>query len=215
MNAAGAVEFELRFQVPKAALAGVLRAFAGARTEAVDLHATYFDTADGRLAAAGHVLRLRREGRQWVQALKSRGDGLAARPEHEVARGGGRRMPALDLAAHAATPEGQAVQALLADDAPLVERLRTRIRRLTRVLRHAGARIEVCLDRGRLAGGGATREVCEVGRPAARPAGPGRTLGAAPRAVAGSAHQVRTWRSAGAGPGGGAAAQGRDGRLAR
>lgn len=162
MNAGGAVEFELRFQVPQAALAAVLRAFGGARTEAVELHATYYDTADGRLAAAGHVLRLRREGRQWVQALKSRGDGLAARPEHEVALGSARRAPAVDPARHGATPEGQAVLALLADGGPLVERLQTRIQRLTRVVRHAGARVEVCFDRGRLVAGAAERPVAEV-----------------------------------------------------
>ena len=50
MSREGAVEFELRFQVPAAALAAVERAFAGARTETIELHAIYFDTADGRLA---------------------------------------------------------------------------------------------------------------------------------------------------------------------
>ncbi len=162
MKAAGAVEFELRFQVPRAALPALEKAFSSAKVETVDLHATYFDTADRRLAAAGHVLRLRREGPRWVQALKSRGDGLAARPEHEVDRGGARRAPAPDPALHAATPEGRAVLALLADGAPLQAGLQTRIRRRTRVLRHGGARIEICLDQGRLAAGGAVRPVAEV-----------------------------------------------------
>lgn len=162
MSREGAVEFELRFQVPAAALAAVERAFAGARTETIELHAIYFDTADGRLAAAGHVLRVRREGRQWVQALKSRGDGLAARPEHEVDRGRGRQAPAPNPALHAATPEGRAVLALLADGAPLQAGLQTRVRRRTRVMRHAGARVEVCFDRGRIAFGNAVRPLAEV-----------------------------------------------------
>lgn len=162
MKRAGAVEFELRFQAPAAAWPALERAFGTARSESLSLAATYFDTADGRLAAAGHVLRLRREGRQWVQALKSRGDGLAARPEHEVVLGSGRRAPAVDPARHAGTPEGDAVAALLADGAPLQERLRTQVLRRTRVVRHGGAVVELAWDRGHLHAGGRSLAVAEV-----------------------------------------------------
>lgn len=162
MKPGDAVEFELRFRAPKAAWPALERAFGTARSGRVALAATYFDTADGRLAAAGHVLRLRREGRQWVQALKSRGDGLASRPEHEVALGAGRRAPPVDPARHAGTAEGDAVLALLADGTPLQERLRTQVLRRTRLVRHAGATVELAYDRGRVVAGASSTPVAEV-----------------------------------------------------
>lgn len=51
------------------------------------MRAVYFDTADGLLAQAGLGLRLRQEGRQWRQTVKTRGlsqAGLHARAEFET-----------------------------------------------------------------------------------------------------------------------------------
>ncbi|MFN9103948.1 MAG: CYTH domain-containing protein, partial [Betaproteobacteria bacterium] len=82
-------EIELKFQVPPGQATAVARAVGTASARRVRLQAAYADTADRRLAAAGLALRLRREGRRWVQTLKGRGDGLMARPEHEVPVPGG------------------------------------------------------------------------------------------------------------------------------
>ena len=60
------------------------RAVATASARSTRLQAVYADTAQQHLAAAGLALRLRKEGRAWVQTLKGRGDGLATRLEHEV-----------------------------------------------------------------------------------------------------------------------------------
>ncbi len=72
-------EIELKLAVPPAARAAVRAAVATASAQRVRLRAAYADTADQRLAAAGFALRLRQEGRRWVQTLKGRGDGLLAR----------------------------------------------------------------------------------------------------------------------------------------
>src|SRR5690606_36254853 len=98
------VEFELKFLVPRASRAAV-RAVLAERGAALATHhlvARYFDTADRRLARAGLSLRLRREGRRWVQTLKAGSEGALARFEHEVLR----PDASLDPALHAGTTAG-------------------------------------------------------------------------------------------------------------
>lgn len=156
------VEIELKFAVPPAARAALLRALGRAQLQALPLRAAYVDTADDRLAAAGLVLRVRREGRRWVQTLKGRGDGLLQRLEHEVVLPPQRGAPAADPARHAGSAAGAALAAALAGGAVLEERYRTEIRRHRRVLRHAGARVEVAFDEGFIVAGGRRLPVCEL-----------------------------------------------------
>jgi inorganic triphosphatase YgiF len=157
------LEIELKFQVPPARRAALARAIGTATAEHIELRARYYDTPDGRLAAAQLALRLRREGDGWVQTLKGRGDGLMQRLEHEVPcppEAGD--PPALDLARHKGTAAGRALTAALAGaEAPTV-RYGTEIQRLKRMLRHRGARIEVALDVGLVIAGEARAPVCEV-----------------------------------------------------
>lgn len=156
-------ETELKFQIPPALRPLVHRAVATGRARVTPLQAVYVDTADRRLAAAGMALRLRREGRRWVQTLKGRGDGLMARLEHEQRLPDtGRRRPALDARRHAGTPVGDRLLALLADGTPLVDVYTTDIRRTHRVLRVGAARIELAHDRGHIAAGGRTLPVEEL-----------------------------------------------------
>lgn len=156
------VEVELKFAVPAAARAGVRRAVATASARSLPMQATYFDTADDRLATAGLALRLRREGRRWVQALKGRGDGVLQRPEHEVAVPPPRGVPAPDPAHHAGSAPGAALAVLLADGAALQARHHADIRRLRRVVRHGGARIEISFDEGWIVAGDRRQPVSEV-----------------------------------------------------
>jgi triphosphatase len=153
-------ETELKFQVPAASSAAVARAVATASAERVAMAAAYFDTADRRLASAALALRLRREGRRWVQTLKGRGDGLMARLEHEVPVPGAR--PQIDPARHAGTPVGEQLLALLADGAPLEELYRTEIVRHRRVLRQGGAAVELAHDRGHIVAAGQRLPVDEL-----------------------------------------------------
>lgn len=156
------VEIELKFIVPATARAALVRRLGTASARSLPLRAAYFDTADDRLAAAGLALRVRREGRRWVQTLKGRGDGLLQRAEHEVPLPAQRGVPLPDPARHAGSAPGAALAEQLADGAALVERYRTDVRRLSRVVRHAGARIEVAYDEGRIVAGERHVAVCEL-----------------------------------------------------
>jgi len=119
--------------------------------------AVYVDTRDSRLAAAGLALRLRREGRRWVQTLKGpaesgSGAGIASRLEFERPRGSAARPPALDPAQWDATPW----RALLVDAAAqgLVPRFATDFRRTTVPLALPdGTRATLCLDVGEVRDG--------------------------------------------------------------
>jgi inorganic triphosphatase YgiF len=156
------VEIELKFQVPPRERERLRQALATSTAQTVHLRAVYGDTADQRLAAAGFALRLRHEGRVWVQTLKGRGDGLMTRLEHEVRLPPQRGTPALDPSRHAGTPAGDALAALLADGAPLEERYRTDIRRTARLVRSGGATMELAFDEGHILAGQRRLPVCEL-----------------------------------------------------
>ena len=155
-------ETELKFQVPPGQRAALQRAVATASAVTTRLQAVYADTPDRQLAAAGLALRLRKEGRVWVQTLKGRGDGLMQRLEHEVALPAQRGVPVLDAKRHAGTPLGQQLLALLAGGAPLQPVYRTDIRRLHRRVRHAGALVELACDRGHILAGERRLAVDEI-----------------------------------------------------
>ena len=161
-------EIELKLQVPPARRAAVDAAVAG-RSPAprMRLQAAYHDTAERTLAAAGLALRLRREGRQWVQTLKGAGDDGLTRAEHNVPRGGGASMPAIEPSLHAGTPVGGRLIALLGANAALQTLYRTDIRRRTRALPvrapgQAVSRVELAFDLGRIVAGESAIDVCEL-----------------------------------------------------
>lgn len=158
------IETELKFQVPEAQWARVRRAVARSDASAVSMHALYFDTPERALAAARLALRLRREGSRWVQTVKGEGDGMLQRLEHEVEVPAGRRTPAPDLARHdEAGPVAAALRAALGPDAAPLERVfETRVERRVRVVRHAGAVIEIALDEGRVHAGRRERPLREI-----------------------------------------------------
>ena len=147
------METELKFQVPAVSRQALHKAVATASAATTRLQAVYADTPAQDLAAAGLALRLRKEGRVWVQALKGRGDGLLNRLEHEVKLPAQSGTSALDLARHAGTPAGERLAAALPPDAVLLPLYRTDISRLHRQLRFEGAVVEVAYDRGWLLAG--------------------------------------------------------------
>lgn len=159
---AGMTEVELKFQVPPGARAAVLRAVCTATARSLRLRAQYFDTPDRRLAAAGIALRLRLEGGTWVQTLKASGSSLSTRLEHEVALPRQRGTPTLDISRHDVSPAAAALHAALAGAPPLQLVFETDIRRTHRVLRTAGAQVELALDQGHIGAAGRKLPVWEM-----------------------------------------------------
>lgn len=165
---ANAREIELKLWLPPTALRAVereLRALPGPR--AVTLQARYFDTPDRLLARRGSALRVRREGRRWVQTFKAARNDFV-RTEHEVVRPG----PDLEPRVHMPIPEAAWICAPAVADA-LQLQYETRIVRLARRVTFDGAEVELCLDRGWILSGEAALEVGELelelvaGRPTA------------------------------------------------
>ncbi|HEX5682713.1 MAG TPA: CHAD domain-containing protein [Ideonella sp.] len=158
-------ELELKFQVPRTSLAAVRRALSAGKTQRLHLQARYHDTADGLLAAHSLALRLRQEGRAWMQTLKGSTGHLAQREEHDVALGAvGRGGPSLDVQRHHDSAIGQALLRLLQEhpEAELQQVYATDVWRTHRVLSRSGARIELALDEGCIIAGNAKHPLCEL-----------------------------------------------------
>lgn len=155
-------EIELKFQVPAAQRKALAVAVATTTATRIPLRAHYFDTEDRRLAAAGLALRVRKEGRQWVQTLKGAGDGIWQRLEHEVpVRVAAGSAPQADPALHDGSPAGEALRSALGDGVlqPIYGTVVTRTRRL---LRGAGCVAELAFDQGALVAAGRRWPLCEL-----------------------------------------------------
>ncbi len=103
MDTPDPAEIELKLRLDPAAVTKLKRHPALAALQRGDARrsrvvSTYLDTPDFRLADAGVALRLRRDGRQWLQTVKGpanpdSGGGLASRPEYEWSLPGPRIDP--------------------------------------------------------------------------------------------------------------------------
>ncbi len=153
-------EVELKFELAPEAHAAFRRLapIAAAKARTSRLHAIYFDTPEHELRAHGMGLRLRSNGRRWVQTLKagrSGAGGLHAREEWEVDR----PQPTLDLTLLAATPLGD-VPGLAGR---LGEIFQVDMRRTTwQIEVSAGNVVEVALDHGAVSRAAQTDPVAEV-----------------------------------------------------
>ena len=157
------METEIKLQLDAAGQAQLARApeLAAAAPRRRRVTSVYFDTPGRELAAQAMVLRLRRDGRRWVECLKARpggAGGLHAREEWEF----GRRDAGLDLANFAHTPLAQ-----LPDCATLHARLApvftVHFQRTTWILDPApGCRLEVALDAGFVECGERREEISEL-----------------------------------------------------
>jgi triphosphatase len=159
-------EVELKFQIHPARRDAVESAVAGARRAArVHLQALYFDTAERALAKAGIALRLRREGRLWVQTLKAAGEDGMTRAEHNVpVQAPPGRPPQIDPQLHLGVPVGERLELLLraSPEPGLHVVYGTDVWRRARRYTRGGATIEVCFDRGVIRAGERTVPVCEL-----------------------------------------------------
>lgn len=162
-------EIELKFQIP-AAQVEAIRADIGA-TQALPLHAAYFDTRDHLLARHRMALRVRREGDAWVQTFKGAGADAMTRLEDNVpvpppADG----HPRPDLSRHGA--EVQAALARVLPWAPdtdpqgqavgLGALYETRFERWQADRDSADGRVLVCLDLGEIRAGALREPLAEL-----------------------------------------------------
>ncbi|AZG06786.1 CYTH and CHAD domain-containing protein [Pigmentiphaga sp. H8] len=150
------LEQELKFSVPWAArkaVAGQVVSLSSApRTH---LRAMYFDTPDRQLARQRAAIRLRQEGRKWVQTFKMAGADAMSRVELNHPSPG----RALDLSVYAGTP-AEAVLAGLG--AGLGVRYETDVWRKTAAVRTRAGSVEVAYDVGTIRAQGLELPVCEL-----------------------------------------------------
>ncbi len=189
-------EQELKLHVPAAARAAVQQQIQQRQAARIRLHAMYFDTPGRELARARIAIRLRQEGRDWVQTLKMPGANAISRVEINHPRPG----PVLDLSVYAGT-EAQA--ALTAIKGELGLRYETDVQRLFCKVRGRHGTVELAYDTGVLLRRRARTADLRTGvrtgfGPARGHLRHGAQLTATPRAGAGCAQQIRTGRCAGA-----------------
>src|SRR5690606_22774428 len=132
----------------------------------IRLHALYFDTPGRELARARIAIRLRQEGRDWVQTLKMPGANAISRVEINHPRPG----PVLDLSVYAGTEVEAALTAIKGE---LGLRYETDVQRLFCKVRGRHGTVELAYDTGVLRAGALELPISELefelvsGRPAA------------------------------------------------
>jgi len=146
-----AVETELKFHVPAARLRELQKPrFRGGRIGAPsehDLVSTYFDTAKHKLKRHGLTLRVRRDGNNYVQTVKSANGAQFGRSEWETEI----KDSAPDLGKVDDTPLEQfASKKLRRKLKPVFE---ASVQRTTVPLRTRRSDIELVIDRGRIVAG--------------------------------------------------------------
>ncbi|MEO8507524.1 MAG: CYTH and CHAD domain-containing protein [Betaproteobacteria bacterium] len=134
--------------IPLLAKHPAVQAHKRGRARNARLQSTYYDTDDAALAAAGVALRLRREGRRWVQTVKGPASAvstgaMSARPEFEWPVPGGR----LDPLRFATTPFRRVLGK--AEQRGLVPRFTTDVARTTIPLTFPDSTMALlCIDTG-------------------------------------------------------------------
>jgi len=165
-------EIEIKLAVPPDQRDRVVARLRRSATQRTRLQAVYFDTPDHRLADALIALRLRKEGRRWMQTAKAAGDNPAQRLEHNAPRQGAAGAPPRlpDPALHQGTPVGKRLAQALGEPvsrATLRAQYSADIWRTQRLLKAGSARLELAFDEGTIAAGalggkGASVAVCEL-----------------------------------------------------
>lgn len=162
-------EFELKLEIPPDRLKSVIASMLEGKTLRQRLQARYFDTLDGTLAAHGIVVRLRKEGRRWVQTAKGPTEDLLDRLEHNVTLPlqPAASTPPLDLSRHSGTPVGQAISKALGlkNDKSLPQLVlhhSTDVERITRRITYEQSVVEIALDQGRVFSDRRSQVICEL-----------------------------------------------------
>ena len=159
-------EIELKLAIDPVALPRLKRhaallAVATGPARSARVASVYYDTAAFDLRDAGVGLRVRRDGRRWLQTLKGAGSGAAGmyqRPEYEWPLA----VPRLDPARFAATPWEKLLTRAGVRDA-LKPVFRTEITRTSQPLAFAdGTRAMLCIDVGYVQAGRRRSTIYEI-----------------------------------------------------
>jgi triphosphatase len=152
------VEIELKFEVDAAGATQLSQNLAlASEGDVQSLRSVYFDTPDAELHAEGMALRVRGDGRRFVQTVKTSGNGSGFRRgewESEV------EGPGPDLAAISETPLGAVLDRCEAGT--LRAAFETRVERTRRDISVDDAVVEVALDRGVLDAAGRDAPILEL-----------------------------------------------------
>ena len=155
-----AIEAELKFRVPARKLTALANSRipggkVGERSDS-DLVSTYFDTGKQRLKRHGLSLRVRRNGNQHIQTVKSENSAQFGRDEWETEIKDG----APDLGKAADTPLEQfALKKLRRKLKPI---FKTSVNRTTLPVRTKQSEIELAIDRGNIVAGNRSIPVEEL-----------------------------------------------------
>lgn len=141
------LEQEIKLHVPQASRKAVLAAMdTPARAERIRLRAMYFDTPDRQLARQRAAIRLRLEGRRWIQTFKMAGQDALSRVELNHPR----PRAELDLSVYAGTPAEAVIAGL---GAALAVRYETDVQRVLRQVRLRTGVVELAYDIGHIRAG--------------------------------------------------------------
>lgn len=144
------IEVELKFQIHESRRNALLKALDPKKSEIIQLKAQYFDTEDRLLAQNHAALRLRLEGKRWIQTLKAAGKSHIQRFEHNLDLGESEQAPKLNLEIYQQDNEAKQIltQALGNNFNALKCQFETDIERTFRVIPFEETSIEVSLDIG-------------------------------------------------------------------
>ena len=159
-------ELELKFAVPSYTQNSLKKQIDTKTAHQQRLCAYYFDTPDQALAKVGIALRIRYENQQWVQTLKTAGDGIAKRIELNAALALTADPDTLDintLKPNLALIDHPQVQQQLMHIMPSPQLTRaltiqyfTDVARTTRVVKKNNSSIEIAYDLGKVCQGAQT-----------------------------------------------------------
>lgn len=162
-------EIELKFTVTGARRADIEHSQLALAARHEILLAHYFDTQDGRLAAAGLTLRTRRCGGHWEQTLKAPARAGIERLEENADRPGAwsDAGPKPDPTLHAGSAAARRLDAALSvapTDVPVRWQRICTLAIDRRIVLHAGESgdVEIAFDEGRIEAGGREARVCEI-----------------------------------------------------
>jgi inorganic triphosphatase YgiF len=152
-------EIELKFLIDPRDLEGLAKlpviGRSLAQAKSAKLITTYFDTEDRRLEKSGLTMRLRKIGRKRVLTVKQIEKAAIGRAEWERSVKSDR--PA--AADYAASPAGAVLGKSATALAPLFA---SDVARRAALIARSGSRIELALDKGRIANGDAEIPICEI-----------------------------------------------------